>query len=78
MTRLYVKPAEGRAVRDPERDNELVPPEGKFVPRSIYWLRRLAQGDVVEARPPKADKSGAKTGTAGKAAPATAMTKPED
>jgi len=58
MNRLYVKPAEGSTVRDPGRDGAVLPPEGDFVPREIFWLRRIAQGDVVEARPPKADKSG--------------------
>lgn len=45
---IEVKPAEGRQVRDPGDRNRLLPSEGKRVTRTAYWLRRLAQGDVVE------------------------------
>lgn len=62
---MFVKPAAGRQVADPDRGGSL-PPEGRAVPRSQYWLRRLADGDVIpaapaasttEAAPPKAAKS---------------------
>jgi hypothetical protein len=52
MKRLYVKPGKDRTLRDPDRDYEVVPPDGKHVPRNIYWLRRIAQGDAVEAKAP--------------------------
>lgn len=45
---MLLKPAPGRAVRDPEL-RDLLPDAGRDVPRSEYWLRRLADGDVVEA-----------------------------
>ena len=45
-TRVHVKPAEGRAVRMPERQNALMPPEGCEVPHNVYWARRIADGDV--------------------------------
>jgi ferric-dicitrate binding protein FerR (iron transport regulator) len=45
---MKVKPAEGRAVRD-ERTMQLLPPEGRDVPNSAYWQRRLRDGDVVAA-----------------------------
>lgn len=45
---MKVKPSEGRAVRDPEL-RDLLPAEGRDVPRTDYWLRRLRDGDVVEA-----------------------------
>lgn len=48
---MYVKPAPGLAVRDPEL-RDLLPAEGREVPASAYWLRRLRDGDVVEAPRP--------------------------
>ena len=53
---LFVKPAvlpDGGAalVRQPERGYAPLPPEGAPVPPSTYWLRRLRDGDVVEADP---------------------------
>lgn len=50
-TRVHVKPAEGRAVRIPERANALMAAEGCEVPRNVYWTRRLAEGDVLEVKP---------------------------
>lgn len=53
---MYVKPAarevEGRplVVRDPDL-LDLLPPEGREVPESLYWHRRIAEGDVVLAQP---------------------------
>ncbi|WP_419900692.1 DUF2635 domain-containing protein [Roseomonas sp. USHLN139] len=44
---MKVKPAEGRAVRDPAL-RDLLPAEGRDVPCDDYWLRRLRDGDVVE------------------------------
>lgn len=52
---LYVKPAPGLLVRDPVT-MEPLPAAGAEKPRSSYWLRRLAAGDVTEAKPPKAKK----------------------
>lgn len=56
---MYVKPAprevEGRAlvVRDPDL-KDLLPAEGRDVPDTPYWQRRLADGDVVLASAPAA------------------------
>ena len=45
---MLVKPAiKGRAVRDPDL-KDLLPAEGRDVPRSDYWLRRIQDGDVQE------------------------------
>lgn len=44
---MQVKPVSGRQVPDPEKGGFL-PPEGRAVTATIYWLRRLADGDVVE------------------------------
>lgn len=48
---LTVHPVPGGPnVRDPETLRHL-PPEGATVPRTTYWLRRIACGDVTETPP---------------------------
>lgn len=37
-------------VRDPGR-GDILPPEGRHVPRDTYWLRRLQARDVLEGIP---------------------------
>jgi len=54
-----IKPAKGVQVRDPATGEHL-DPSGATVPRNRYWLRRLKDGDVVEARAPKATKATSK------------------
>jgi hypothetical protein len=42
---FYVVPKTGLRVKDP--DTMLpISPEGKQVPESVYWTRRIAAGDV--------------------------------
>jgi hypothetical protein len=43
---MFVKPAPGLKVRDPDSKLHL-PESGKEVHESTYWLRRLADGDVI-------------------------------
>ncbi len=43
---MFVKPKDGLPVRDPATKRHL-PAEGKEVPETSYWLRRLKCGDVV-------------------------------
>ncbi|MDO9714301.1 DUF2635 domain-containing protein [Paracraurococcus lichenis] len=43
---MFVIPKSGLIVRDPQTFASL-PVEGREVPESEYWLRRLADGDVV-------------------------------
>jgi len=44
-------PAAGARVVDPA-SGEPLPPEGKAVSgNEVYWLRRLRDGDVIEAKP---------------------------
>lgn len=43
---MFLQPAPGRVVPDPER-SDLLPAQGRDVPASTYWLRRVADGDVV-------------------------------
>ncbi|PFF95391.1 DUF2635 domain-containing protein [Escherichia albertii] len=44
---LKIKPAEGKAIRDPFT-MKLLNPDGEEKPRNSFWIRRLAAGDVVE------------------------------
>ncbi len=57
MQNVFIRPAvlpDGTPalVRQPERSWAPVPPEGAFVALTNYWVRRLRDGDVVEADPP--------------------------
>jgi hypothetical protein len=52
---MFVKPADGLKVRDPHSRRHL-PPQGAFVPREPYWLRRLDDGDVVDATPDETEE----------------------
>ena len=53
MTRLHVKPAEGRAAPDPGNNYALLPAEGGFVPDNAYWQRRLKDQDVIKPEAPE-------------------------
>ena len=55
MNRIFVKPAPGLKVRDPQSRLHIAD-GGQFVEENSYWVRRLADGDVVQAEPPKSDK----------------------
>lgn len=50
---MYVVPAAGLSVRDPDRMDRL-PPEGRAVPETDYWRRRIAERSVVVTAPPPA------------------------
>lgn len=54
MDMIYVKPADGGRVRQPERQFRVMPAEGAFVPRDAHYERLLAAGDVVAAEVPAA------------------------
>lgn len=56
--RITVVPAAGRVVPDPEA-GDLLPPEGRDVPDSAWWRRRLADGDIILKTAP-AKQKGAK------------------
>lgn len=58
---MFVKPAAGRQVPDPDKGGCL-PPEGREVVPHQYWLRRLQDGDVVESSPPQ-PKASTKAGS---------------
>jgi hypothetical protein len=42
---MFVKPVEGRLVRDPVT-KEPLPKSGRYVEDSSFWRRRIAKGDV--------------------------------
>jgi hypothetical protein len=47
MTMIYVKPTAGRRVMDPNQIPPApLPAAGTLVEKSIYWDRRLKDGDV--------------------------------
>lgn len=48
---MFVYPKPGIRVRDPAR-KDLLPEKGREVAdQDIYWLRRIADGDVVTKQP---------------------------
>ena len=53
---FFVKPAPGLRIADPQT-GEYLPETGAVMPRSGFWLRRLADGDIVEAKPAAPAKS---------------------
>lgn len=55
---MRIKPASGRQVPDPEKGGYL-PPEGRNVEPNLYWLRRIADGDVVKVSTKTAKIKGA-------------------
>lgn len=51
---MYVVPTPGFSIRDPDL-MDLLPDEGREVPESDYWIRRVRDCDVVIAKPPVAE-----------------------
>jgi hypothetical protein len=49
---MNVKPAPGLTVVDPDL-KDVLPAEGREVPDTHYWQRRLRDGDVVPVQPTK-------------------------
>ena len=45
---FFIKPASGLRIADP-KTGEYLPEDGMLMPKSAFWLRRLKDGDVVEA-----------------------------
>lgn len=66
MTMIYVVPAPGGRVRQPERNGRIMPEEGAFVPDDDFYQRLVAAGDVTLGAPPKkaAAAPAAEAGTA--------------
>ncbi len=55
MQTTFIKPAPGYQVRMP--NGNVLPADGVEVEINSYWLRRLEDGDVLEAEKPKSRKS---------------------
>jgi hypothetical protein len=60
MTRIFVKPAEGRTVRSPDHNGQVLPSDGDYVKINPYWTRRLTDGDAIKASPAKPAKDALK------------------
>ena len=48
---MYVTPASGLTIRDPDLKDYL-PSEGREVPNTDYWFRRIRDKDVIEGKAP--------------------------
>lgn len=48
---MFVKPAPGVKVRDPRTKQHLIDAGVDVPDGDTYWLRRIADGDVVEVKP---------------------------
>jgi len=48
---MFVRPAPGVRVRNPQ-NRQHIPESGAHVPRDQFWMRRLADGDVLIADEP--------------------------
>lgn len=70
---MKLKPAEGRAVRDPAR-RTLLPAEGAEVTLDAFWRRRLRDGDVVEVTTDATATAAAQTTTTSTAKTSAAST----
>lgn len=46
---LYLQPAKGLVIKKP--DGSKLAADGEKVPRTSFWLKRLADGDVSEVKP---------------------------
>ena len=67
MSRIFLKPAAGRASPDPAKGGALLPDEVDTVTLNAYWQRRLNDGDVHKAEPAKTPVAPAKAPRAGTA-----------
>jgi hypothetical protein len=47
---MYIKPAPGVVIRDPDL-KDIVPATGREVPETGFWLERLRDQDVVLNKP---------------------------
>lgn len=51
MRMIRIKPRDGVTILNPDRDNRPLRADGEDVPLTVYWQRRLNDGDVVAAAP---------------------------
>lgn len=69
-TTKFLKAAEGRTVRRPE-DGSLWPEAGDWAENTIFIRRRIEDGDLVEADPPKVSENEPELVAEAAAAPTT-------
>jgi hypothetical protein len=74
MSKIFVIPSPGIRIPDPSTPKgsksvaAMIPPEGKLVDSSTYWIRREREGDVAIATAPSDSKTisaGVKSAKAG-------------
>lgn len=53
---MFIIPIDGKQIPDPVRGGFLPQEGGEVDTNDIYWQRRITDGDVKEAKPPKQDK----------------------
>ena len=53
---MYIKPAEGMSVYNPETNSILKPNKIAFVRNSSYWVKRLKENAITEEKPEKKEK----------------------
>lgn len=53
---MYVRPAPGIKLRDPDL-LDFLPDEGREVPNTDFWIRRLRDGDVISGPPEAANNT---------------------
>jgi hypothetical protein len=53
---MYVIPKSGILIRDPDLKTH-IPPEGREVPDSLFWQRRINDGDVTVGKAPTSKSS---------------------
>lgn len=53
MATVFVKPAEGARIRQPEQGSRIMPAAGVRVPRDAYYERLILTGNLVETDGPK-------------------------
>jgi len=57
LKKIFVKPAQPEyVVRMPGNLRNVLPDAGALVDKTPFWIRRLRDGSVLEAKPPKGDK----------------------
>jgi len=49
---VFVAPAAGGRVRQPERNGRVMPDSGAWVPLDSFYERLIAAGDVIRCDPP--------------------------
>lgn len=48
---MYIIPKKGLKIPDPEMQ-DMLPEQGRNVPESLYWARRVRDGDVTKGTAP--------------------------